>query len=63
MEFLKSLVVKIFVSGISIGLVYKKDVMCVSVMLERKCKEFVIILVFDVKVWFSLCSYGGFSYW
>lgn len=63
LEFLKSPAVKIPVSGISIGPVHKKDVMRASVMLERKRKEFATILAFDVKVWLSLCSYGGFSYW
>lgn len=49
LEFLKSPVVNIPVSGISIGPVHKKDVMRASVMLERK-KEFATILAFDVKV-------------
>ncbi|CAN6472370.1 unnamed protein product [Victoria cruziana] len=48
LEFLKS--VKIPVSGINIGPVHKKDVMRASVMLERKKKEYAIILAFDVKV-------------
>eukprot|EP00850_Spirogloea_muscicola_P000071 SM000001S04473 [mRNA] locus=s1:387750:395011:+ [translate_table: standard] len=50
LEFLKSPDVKIPVSGISIGPVHKKDVMRASVMLERKRKEYAVILAFDVKV-------------
>ncbi|KAL9267425.1 Eukaryotic translation initiation factor 5B-like protein [Drosera capensis] len=49
LEFLKSPVVNIPVSGISIGPVHKKDVMKASVMLEKK-KEYATILAFDVKV-------------
>ncbi|KAB2603546.1 eukaryotic translation initiation factor 5B-like [Pyrus ussuriensis x Pyrus communis] len=49
LEFLKTPVVNIPVSGISIGPVHKKDVMKASVMLEKK-KEFATILAFDVKV-------------
>lgn len=52
LEFLKSPDVKIPVSGISIGPVHKKDVMRASVMLERKRKEYAVILAFDVKVQF-----------
>ncbi|GJP72381.1 hypothetical protein CLOP_g3120, partial [Closterium sp. NIES-67] len=50
LEFLKSPAVKIPVSGIAIGPVHKKDVMRASVMLERKRKEYAVILAFDVKV-------------
>jgi len=50
LEFLKSPAVQIPVSGISIGPIHKKDVMRASVMLERKRKEFAVILAFDVKV-------------
>lgn len=50
LEFLKSPAVQIPVSGIAIGPVHKKDVMRASVMLERKRKEFAVILAFDVKV-------------
>ncbi|CAI7893108.1 unnamed protein product [Closterium sp. NIES-53] len=50
LEFLKSPAVKIPVSGIAIGPVHKKDVMRASVMLERKKKEYAVILAFDVKV-------------
>ncbi|XP_076925220.1 uncharacterized protein LOC143587962 [Bidens hawaiensis] len=49
LEFLKTPVVNIPVSGIGIGPVHKKDVMKASVMLEKK-KEFATILAFDVKV-------------
>ncbi|GER32356.1 eukaryotic translation initiation factor 2(eIF-2) family protein [Striga asiatica] len=49
LEFLKTPVVNIPVSGISIGPVHKKDVMKASVMLEKK-KEYGTILAFDVKV-------------
>ncbi|XP_073136066.1 uncharacterized protein [Henckelia pumila] len=49
LEFLKTPVVNIPVSGISIGPVHKKDVMKASVMLEKK-KEYATILAFDVKV-------------
>ncbi|XP_073282548.1 uncharacterized protein [Primulina huaijiensis] len=49
LEFLKTPVVNIPVSGISIGPVHKKDVMKSSVMLEKK-KEYGTILAFDVKV-------------
>lgn len=50
LEFLKSPAVQIPVSGINIGPIHKKDVMRASVMLERKRKEFAVILAFDVKV-------------
>ncbi|GER26557.1 eukaryotic translation initiation factor 2(eIF-2) family protein [Striga asiatica] len=49
LEFLKTPVVNIPVSGISIGPVHKKDVMKASVMLQKK-KEYGTILAFDVKV-------------
>ncbi|KAJ0786303.1 putative protein-synthesizing GTPase [Helianthus annuus] len=49
LEFLKTPVVSIPVSGIGIGPVHKKDVMKASVMLEKK-KEYATILAFDVKV-------------
>ncbi|KAD6119401.1 hypothetical protein E3N88_10672 [Mikania micrantha] len=49
LEFLKTPVVNIPVSGIGIGPVHKKDVMKASVMLEKK-KEYATILAFDVKV-------------
>ncbi|XXG40433.1 hypothetical protein AAC387_Pa01g1152 [Persea americana] len=49
LEFLRSPVVNIPVSSISIGPVHKKDVMRAGVMLERK-KEYGTILAFDVKV-------------
>ncbi|TXG60216.1 hypothetical protein EZV62_014789 [Acer yangbiense] len=49
LEYLKSSDVCIPVSGIGIGPVHKKDVMKVSVMLEKK-KEYGTILAFDVKV-------------
>ena len=38
------------VSGISIGPVYRKDVMRASIMLEKKHPEYAVILAFDVKV-------------
>jgi len=50
LEFLKSPAVAIPVSGIAIGPIHKKDVMRASVMLERKRKEYAVILAFDVKV-------------
>ncbi|KAL3504435.1 hypothetical protein ACH5RR_034276 [Cinchona calisaya] len=49
LEFLKTPVVNIPVSGIGIGPVHKKDVMKASVMLEKK-KEYATILAFDVRV-------------
>lgn len=50
LEFLKSPAVSIPVSGIAIGPVHRKDVLRASVMLERKKKEYAVILAFDVKV-------------
>ena len=46
LSFLKDM--KIPVSGINIGPVYKKDVIRASIMLER-CKEYAQLLAFDVK--------------
>ncbi|KAH6765156.1 eukaryotic translation initiation factor 2 family protein [Perilla frutescens var. frutescens] len=49
LEFLKTPVVNIPVSAISIGLVHKKDVMKASAMLKKR-KEYRTILAFNVKV-------------
>ena len=50
LAFLRDDRVRIPVSGINIGPVHKRDVMAASVMLERKHKEYAVILAFDVKV-------------
>ena len=50
LEFLRSPAVKIPVSGISIGPVHKHDVMRASIMMEKKMKEYAVILAFDVAV-------------
>ncbi|CAI9090352.1 OLC1v1025109C1 [Oldenlandia corymbosa var. corymbosa] len=49
LECLNTSVVKIPVSGIGLGPVYKKDVIKASAMLEKK-KEYAAILAFDVRV-------------
>jgi translation initiation factor 5B len=48
LEFLKAS--KIPVSNISIGPVYKRDVMRAGTMIEKGLKEFAVMLCFDVKV-------------
>ena len=48
LEFLR--VSKIPVSNISIGPVYKRDVMRAGTMVEKNLKEFAVMLCFDVKV-------------
>lgn len=48
LEFLKDM--KIPVANISIGPVYKRDVMMAGTMLEKGFKEYAVMLCFDVKV-------------
>jgi translation initiation factor IF-2 len=50
LEFLKSPAINILISGINIGPVHKNDIMQSSLMLEKKKKEYVAIMVMDMKV-------------